>query len=52
MAPSTHGVVTVSVGIASLAPRTDGDTASLFRTGDEALYGAKRGGRNRVSDGP
>jgi diguanylate cyclase len=37
---------TVSCGIAELAPEED--DARLFARADEALYRAKRGGRNRV----
>lgn len=38
--------VTVSLGVASLHPWEDG--AALFQRSDEALYQAKRNGRNRV----
>ncbi len=38
--------VTVSLGVASLLPREDGQ--ALFRRSDEALYRAKQNGRNRV----
>jgi diguanylate cyclase len=42
------GVVTVSSGIAQLAP---GETpASLLGRADAALYASKRGGRNRVTN--
>ena len=39
--------VTVSVGIASRQP-TDPDLAALLSRADEALYEAKKAGRNRV----
>lgn len=40
------GRITVSIGVASLAPNEDG--AALLQRGDEALYRAKHGGRNQV----
>jgi len=39
--------ITVSIGIASLAPAENSGDAALVRA-DQALYRAKRGGRNRV----
>ena len=39
--------VTASIGLASLAP-DDADAASLLRRADEAMYRAKRAGRDRV----
>ena len=39
--------VTVSVGVAGLGPEID-DTDNLIKHADEALYRAKREGRNRV----
>jgi diguanylate cyclase (GGDEF)-like protein len=45
------GEITVSGGVATLqAHQVDGGT--LFRLADEALYRAKRGGRNRVMEAP
>ncbi|OHV08659.1 sensor domain-containing diguanylate cyclase [Kushneria phosphatilytica] len=44
---STAEVLTISVGVAR-GPVREGDIESLFRIADEALYQAKRAGRNRV----
>jgi diguanylate cyclase (GGDEF)-like protein len=40
--------VTISVGVASMRPGRDADPSALIATADEALYRAKREGRNRV----
>lgn len=42
------GIVTVSVGVASMAPKTNEKTAQLIAMADDALYQAKENGRNRV----
>jgi diguanylate cyclase (GGDEF)-like protein len=42
------GVVTISGGVATLTPTERGDPATLVAAADQALYDAKRLGRNRV----
>jgi diguanylate cyclase (GGDEF)-like protein len=46
-----HPPITISVGVAEVAPE-EADAKSFLRRADEALYRAKRGGRNRVSVAP
>jgi two-component system cell cycle response regulator len=43
----TRLTVTASVGVATLA-QPQGSLDALFKRADQALYVAKRGGRNRV----
>lgn len=45
---SSHSVVTVSVGIASMVPEDGKDSESVIKAADEALYYAKAAGRNCV----
>jgi len=43
------GVVTVSIGVAALEPRTSNASAELLHDADAALYQSKAAGRNRWS---
>jgi diguanylate cyclase (GGDEF)-like protein len=47
-APLGNRIVTVSVGVACATARTEGVARLLRLRADEALYAAKRGGRNRA----
>ena len=44
---STHGLVTVSVGVATAVPRLGGSPDALLRAADTALYQAKQAGRDQ-----
>jgi diguanylate cyclase (GGDEF)-like protein len=46
------GIVTVSLGVASVVPTATGNPSSLIEAADKCLYCAKRGGRNRVGCPP
>jgi diguanylate cyclase (GGDEF)-like protein len=45
---SPHGVVTLSIGGATVVPRPENSPQSLLDHADEALYAAKESGRDRV----
>ena len=47
-APSPLLRCTVSIGIADFRPGFEGSEQEVIRRADQALYEAKRGGRNRV----
>jgi diguanylate cyclase (GGDEF)-like protein len=46
------GVVTISVGVATSSAGSPAIAADVLRSADEALFEAKRGGRNRVAASP
>src|SRR5262245_25000924 len=51
--PFSHGkVVTASFGVASLPDDEAGTAEDLFRAADEAMYAAKRAGKNQVAATP
>jgi diguanylate cyclase (GGDEF)-like protein len=51
--PFSHGkVITASFGVASLPDDEAGTAEDLFRAADEALYAAKRAGKNQVAASP
>ncbi|GAB2876780.1 PleD family two-component system response regulator [Pseudoduganella ginsengisoli] len=49
---SQHGVVTMSIGVASVLPTPESSVDELIAAADKALYAAKHGGRNQVQAAP
>jgi two-component system chemotaxis family response regulator WspR len=47
-ADTTLSSVTMSIGVASVVPSPESSVEELIQQADQALYAAKRGGRNRV----
>jgi diguanylate cyclase (GGDEF)-like protein len=46
---STHGIVTLSLGVATATPKESSAPASLLAAAEEALLSAKAAGRNRIA---
>ncbi|ODT70638.1 MAG: hypothetical protein ABS75_12285 [Pelagibacterium sp. SCN 63-23] len=45
---SPHGLVSVSIGVASIGGQEMGDSQTLLRHADKALYAAKEAGRSQI----
>lgn len=49
---SPTGIITMSIGVASIVPATDDSAEALVERADKALYAAKHDGRNQVVVAP
>ncbi len=47
---SPHGIITASIGIASMFPDNTSSVAEIIAQADKCLYSAKRSGRNKIMD--
>lgn len=45
---SEHGIITISIGLHSVAPQPKVNFEKILNEADKALYGAKKSGRNRI----
>lgn len=47
-AKTTHGIVTISIGVSAVVPSEKTTAEMLFKMADDALYEAKQSGRNQA----
>jgi diguanylate cyclase (GGDEF)-like protein len=46
-----EGLMTISIGCATVIPKPEQNASALIQIADEALYNAKRNGRDQLCDG-